>query len=175
MIHSQRIRFVGLDFDPLSLNEVLDDFQRRSAKSTFDYLVTPNVDHIVRLHDVNGRGSKGFGTPTDKQNGAFAIAAFCRHLPGTTDWNFQLQQEAISRRQFWRRSVAPVTKLRSWAAAISLSRASESCTHIFSWYTTALRWACDMRLLLYRQPRIFRLWRARGSFFWRWGLLNRSS
>lgn len=59
MIHSQRIRFVGLDFDPLSLNEVLDDFQRRSAKSTFDYLVTPNVDHIVRLHDVKEPGIEG--------------------------------------------------------------------------------------------------------------------
>ncbi|WP_120716528.1 WecB/TagA/CpsF family glycosyltransferase [Tsuneonella amylolytica] len=45
-----RVAFLGLDFDPLSLNEAAAAVERMSAEQQFAYVVTPNVDHVVRLH-----------------------------------------------------------------------------------------------------------------------------
>ncbi len=43
--------FLGLDYDVLTLDEVADQLGARAADAPFAYLVTPNVDHVVRLHD----------------------------------------------------------------------------------------------------------------------------
>ena len=46
-----RTRFIGVDYDPLTLDDLLERFGQRPAEARFAYLVTPNVDHVVRLHD----------------------------------------------------------------------------------------------------------------------------
>lgn len=43
--------FLGLDYDVLTLDEVAGQLEARAADAPFAYLVTPNVDHVVRLHD----------------------------------------------------------------------------------------------------------------------------
>ncbi len=47
----QRVRFLGLDFDRLTAEELLTVLATRPADAAFAYWVTPNVDHVVRLHD----------------------------------------------------------------------------------------------------------------------------
>ncbi len=50
MTDSTRTRFLGLDFDPLNLEEAVSHIVARASDgSTFGYVVTPNVDHVVRL------------------------------------------------------------------------------------------------------------------------------
>lgn len=44
-----RRRFLGVSFDCLSQDEVIGLMRRRGPGDTFGYVVTPNVDHIVRL------------------------------------------------------------------------------------------------------------------------------
>jgi N-acetylglucosaminyldiphosphoundecaprenol N-acetyl-beta-D-mannosaminyltransferase len=46
-----RQRFAGVDFDLASIDEILEDLKLRVDAVPFAYAVTPNVDHIVRLHD----------------------------------------------------------------------------------------------------------------------------
>ena len=46
--------FLGLRFDTPSRQELLDQLRGRSAGDPFAYLVTPNVDHMVRLADAAG-------------------------------------------------------------------------------------------------------------------------
>lgn len=48
------IEFLGLFFDPLSKTEVEQWIGGRDANSPFAYLVTPNVDHVVRLSTQSG-------------------------------------------------------------------------------------------------------------------------
>ena len=43
--------FLGLRFDLVSKDEVLDRLSRVSADEPYCYVVTPNVDHMVRLHE----------------------------------------------------------------------------------------------------------------------------
>ncbi|GAA3707696.1 WecB/TagA/CpsF family glycosyltransferase [Sphingomonas cynarae] len=43
--------FLGLDYDLLPIDDVLAQLGARPADAPFVYLVTPNVDHVVRLHD----------------------------------------------------------------------------------------------------------------------------
>lgn len=47
--HSPRIGFLDLDFDPLTLDQAVAWLAARNATSSFAYVVTPNVDHMVRL------------------------------------------------------------------------------------------------------------------------------
>lgn len=48
--HARRLReFVGIRFDPLAFGEVGRMLGDRPADAAFAYVVTPNVDHIVRL------------------------------------------------------------------------------------------------------------------------------
>ena len=49
-----RTAFAGLGFDPLGLEEALVWIDRRTARDAFAYVVTPNVDHCVRLADNPG-------------------------------------------------------------------------------------------------------------------------
>jgi exopolysaccharide biosynthesis WecB/TagA/CpsF family protein len=44
-----RIAFLGLAFDPLDLSDCLAALKARAAEAPFAYVVTPNVDHMVRL------------------------------------------------------------------------------------------------------------------------------
>lgn len=46
-----RIRFLGLEFDALDAGQVLTLLNARPASAPFAYWVTPNVDHVVRLHE----------------------------------------------------------------------------------------------------------------------------
>ncbi|MEE9346598.1 MAG: WecB/TagA/CpsF family glycosyltransferase [Robiginitomaculum sp.] len=41
--------FLGTDFEPLTLAQTLERTSEITLESTFRYIVTPNVDHIVRL------------------------------------------------------------------------------------------------------------------------------
>lgn len=47
-----RTRFLDLDFDRLSLEETFRLIAARDPDAPFGYLVTPNVDHIVRLEQA---------------------------------------------------------------------------------------------------------------------------
>jgi exopolysaccharide biosynthesis WecB/TagA/CpsF family protein len=48
-----RTQFLNIDFDVLSLDAVLDHIAARDPEARFGYLVTPNVDHIVRLEKAD--------------------------------------------------------------------------------------------------------------------------
>ena len=50
-MHTEQIPFVGVDFDPLTMDEVLARLAAITAGSPYGYVVTPNVDHVVRLDD----------------------------------------------------------------------------------------------------------------------------
>jgi N-acetylglucosaminyldiphosphoundecaprenol N-acetyl-beta-D-mannosaminyltransferase len=45
-----RVEFLGVRFDAITVNELIRWSARRSPRAAFGYVVTPNVDHIVRLH-----------------------------------------------------------------------------------------------------------------------------
>jgi len=45
-----RIPFLGLRFDPVPIDRVLSIIGERAPTAPFSYIVTPNVDHVVRLH-----------------------------------------------------------------------------------------------------------------------------
>jgi N-acetylglucosaminyldiphosphoundecaprenol N-acetyl-beta-D-mannosaminyltransferase len=50
-IVAARQTFLGIDFDPLAPAHALASIQTLSRKSEFSYIVTPNVDHLIRLWD----------------------------------------------------------------------------------------------------------------------------
>ena len=50
-----RTAFLGVNFDRLTMNDVLDWLARVTAKSPYAYLVTPNVDHIIRLNHATSQ------------------------------------------------------------------------------------------------------------------------
>ncbi|MCY7281122.1 MAG: WecB/TagA/CpsF family glycosyltransferase [Sphingomonas bacterium] len=50
-----RVEFLGVEFDILSEHQVVDRLNLVTAETPFGYIVTPNVDHVVRL---NGEGSE---------------------------------------------------------------------------------------------------------------------
>lgn len=50
-----RVEFLGVEFDKLTEHQVIDRLARVTAETPFGYLVTPNVDHVVRL---SGEGTE---------------------------------------------------------------------------------------------------------------------
>lgn len=48
---TERREFLGLGFDPLSADEALKRLAKVTDETSYGYVVTPNVDHIVRLHE----------------------------------------------------------------------------------------------------------------------------
>lgn len=62
-----RTRFSGVAFDPLGLDDALAWLDRRTALDPFAYVVTPNVDHCVRLAD----------SPDPDLHAAYAGADLC--------------------------------------------------------------------------------------------------
>src|SRR5438309_6052672 len=49
-MHTNRINFLDLHFDRLSFAEIKRRLQAVTSTSPYEYIVTPNVDHIVRVH-----------------------------------------------------------------------------------------------------------------------------
>lgn len=49
---SERVEFLGLEFDTWSPARVRDWLAARDADSPYAYVVTPNVDHMIRLADA---------------------------------------------------------------------------------------------------------------------------
>lgn len=62
-----RTQFLDVEFDAVGLDEVVDALAATTAHSPFGYIVTPNVDHIVKLE----RGS------APVVHGIFDRARFC--------------------------------------------------------------------------------------------------
>ncbi len=48
---TERREFLGLGFDPLSTDQALARLAKVTGETPYGYVVTPNVDHIVRLHE----------------------------------------------------------------------------------------------------------------------------
>ena len=46
----ERVNFLDLQFDRLSFNDVKRRLQKVTAATAYGYVVTPNVDHVIRLH-----------------------------------------------------------------------------------------------------------------------------
>lgn len=53
---TNRCEFLGVAFDRLSQEQALAHLARVTHKTQYNYVVTPNVDHIVRLHDDHETG-----------------------------------------------------------------------------------------------------------------------
>lgn len=49
MTRTDRVQFLNLQFDSLTFSEVKDRLRAASASTSYAYVVTPNVDHVVRL------------------------------------------------------------------------------------------------------------------------------
>ena len=50
-MRTDRSDFLDVRFDPLSMDQALDQLSQVTADEPYSYLVTPNVDHVVRLHE----------------------------------------------------------------------------------------------------------------------------
>lgn len=48
---SLAVPFLDLDFSRLSLDDTIVEIVKRAAEPRFCYIVTPNVDHVVQLHN----------------------------------------------------------------------------------------------------------------------------
>lgn len=48
----ERVPFVGVGFDLMTMDEVLSQLAEVSPASAYGYVVTPNVDHVVRLDEA---------------------------------------------------------------------------------------------------------------------------
>lgn len=53
-IRVPKVEFLGLDFDLVTQGSALESVSRLARSGHFSYVVTPNVDHMVRLHDEEG-------------------------------------------------------------------------------------------------------------------------
>ncbi|HEV2593844.1 MAG TPA: WecB/TagA/CpsF family glycosyltransferase [Sphingomicrobium sp.] len=49
-MHIDRVNFLDLHFDLLSFPEIKHRLQAVKVSSRYEYIVTPNVDHVVRVH-----------------------------------------------------------------------------------------------------------------------------
>ena len=52
----RRQEFLGVEFDGVTLDDLLDRLSRVTSDSAYSYIVTPNVDHIVRLTAIRNDG-----------------------------------------------------------------------------------------------------------------------
>ncbi len=53
-------RFLGVDFANVSIERVAAELEGLSRKAAFSYVVTPNVDHVVLLHDSKSEIAEQF-------------------------------------------------------------------------------------------------------------------
>lgn len=49
-MHTDRVNFLDLGFDQLSFKDVKSRLKATTSQTPFGYIVTPNVDHVVRVH-----------------------------------------------------------------------------------------------------------------------------
>jgi len=63
------IRFIDIDFSPMSADEISAELMRRSRLSSFSYIVTPNADHVSKL------SSDGHYPHRDRFRAAYEAAA----------------------------------------------------------------------------------------------------
>src|SRR5437764_5253080 len=49
-MHTDRINFLDLHFDRLTFQQVKRRLQAATSATPYGYVVTPNVDHMVRIH-----------------------------------------------------------------------------------------------------------------------------
>lgn len=49
-MHTERRSFLDIDFDTITLDSIAKRLGAITSESPFGYIVTPNVDHVVRLH-----------------------------------------------------------------------------------------------------------------------------
>src|SRR4051812_41844293 len=52
----RRREFLGVRFDTLSVDQVIAQISEVTKDTPYGYVVTPNVDHIVRLHEGEDQG-----------------------------------------------------------------------------------------------------------------------
>ena len=57
MTHTERTEFLGVEFDRPAFRAVIRRLARVSAVSPYGYVVTPNVDHLVRFHSSRSLGA----------------------------------------------------------------------------------------------------------------------
>lgn len=57
-MRTERCEFLGLGFDTLSEDETLARLSQATPETPYAYVVTPNVDHLVRLHDDDQGGGQ---------------------------------------------------------------------------------------------------------------------
>lgn len=55
---TERREFLSVGFDRLSMDEVLHELSRVPGDVPFAYVVTPNVDHLVRLNEDRAQGAE---------------------------------------------------------------------------------------------------------------------
>jgi exopolysaccharide biosynthesis WecB/TagA/CpsF family protein len=68
-MRTDRIPFLDVGFDTLALEELVERLAQITGEDRFGYVVTPNVDHIVRLH--NGSAAAALLAPI------YAAADYC--------------------------------------------------------------------------------------------------
>jgi len=57
MTSLRTVAFLDVEFDQADIRDAIDWVVRQSRTETFSYLVTPNVDHIVQIHDAKDTGA----------------------------------------------------------------------------------------------------------------------
>lgn len=57
-MHIDRAEFLGIGFDQLSMQQVVDRLASKTNEAPFTYVVTPNVDHVVRLNEGSDDSSR---------------------------------------------------------------------------------------------------------------------
>jgi exopolysaccharide biosynthesis WecB/TagA/CpsF family protein len=55
-MNDRRTAFLDILFDPLTEDQAIADLRARTADAPFRYVVTPNVDHVVRLSRLDPSG-----------------------------------------------------------------------------------------------------------------------
>jgi N-acetylglucosaminyldiphosphoundecaprenol N-acetyl-beta-D-mannosaminyltransferase len=68
-MHTDRESFLDVEFDVAPLDQILSRIDAATPETAFQFLVTPNVDHIVRLHEQ--------GPSTPGLADAYRKADFC--------------------------------------------------------------------------------------------------
>lgn len=61
---TERIEFLGVGFDPFTIDQVVERLAAVTPETPYGYIVTPNVDHVVRL-DAAGQQSELTSLYTD--------------------------------------------------------------------------------------------------------------
>lgn len=61
LMNSNTVEFLGVTFDNIGFDGALTEVGKRSHQLPFAYIVTPNVDHLVRIHEGNPETIRLYG------------------------------------------------------------------------------------------------------------------